>query len=71
MLFISNKNSNTNLKLKVMKKVKLYIRTPFYENEDYRVCNEITDEVYASTGSQELAIIIKNSLESHMNETKI
>lgn len=53
-----------------MKKVKLYIITPFFANEDYRICDEITDEVYASTSKQELAIIIKNSLEDYMNQTK-
>ena len=52
-----------------MKKVKLYIITPFFEKEDYRICDEITDEVYASTNKQDLAVIIKNSLEKYMNQT--
>ena len=50
-----------------MKKVKLYIRTPFGKNEEYTICDEMTDEVYASTGVQGLAIVIKNALEKHMN----
>lgn len=53
-----------------MKKVKLYIRTPFSKNEEYTICDEITDEVYASTGVQVLAIVIKNALEDYMNQTK-
>jgi hypothetical protein len=52
-----------------MKKVKLYIRTPFGKNEEYTICDELTDEVYASTGVQGLAIVIKNALEKHMNQT--
>ena len=51
-------------------KIKLYIRTPFGKNEEYTICDEITDEVYASTGVQGLAIIIKNALEEYMNKTK-
>ena len=53
-----------------MNKIKLYIRTPFGRNEEYTICDEITDEVYASTGVQGLAIIIKNALEEYMNKTK-
>ena len=60
----------TQINIKIMKKVRLYIITPFFANEDYRICNELTDEVYATTSSQELAIIIKNSIENHMNKTK-
>jgi len=59
-----------NLKNKIlskMKKVRLYIRTPFDKNEEYTICDEITDEIYASTGIQDLAIVIKNALEKHMN----
>ena len=52
-----------------MKKVKLYIRTPFKKNEDYTICDEITDEVYASTNKQDLAVIIKDSLERYINQT--
>ena len=54
-----------------MKKVKLYIRTPFYENEDYTICDEITDVIFASTSEQALAIVIKNSLEDYMNQSNI
>ena len=50
-----------------MKKVKLYIRTPFGKNEEYTICDEITDEVYASTCIQGFAIVIKDALEKHMN----
>ena len=49
-----------------MKKVKLYIRTPLKDGE-YTICDEITDEVYASTGIQGFAVIIKNALEKHKN----
>lgn len=49
-----------------MKKVKLYIAEPFFENEDYRIYND--DEVLARTNNKELAIIIKNSIESHINK---
>ena len=54
-----------------MKKVRMYIITPFFANEDYRICSELTDVVYATTSSQEVAMIIKNSLEKHMNKKKL
>lgn len=50
-----------------MKKIKLYIRTPLNKNQEYTICDEISDEVYASTGVQGLAIVIKIALENHMN----
>jgi|GEM_PF-7122258 len=56
-----------NLKLIDMKKIKLYIRTPLNKNQEYTICDEISDEVYASTGVQGLAIVIKIALENHMN----
>lgn len=45
-----------------MKKVKLYIRTPFAKDDSFSICDELTDEVYASTGIEKLAPIIKNAL---------
>ena len=57
------------IKRNQMKKIKLYIRTPFGKNEEYTICDEITDEVYASTGIQDLAVVIKNSLEKYLNQT--
>ena len=51
-----------------MNKIKLYIRTPFGKNEEYTICDEISDEVYASTGVQGFAIVIKNALEEYMNK---
>ena len=59
----------TQINIKIMKKVRLYIITPFLANEEYRICDEITDEIYATTTNQELAIIIKDSIENHMNKT--
>ena len=54
---------------KIKKKVKLYIITTCYEKEYYIICDEITDEVYASTSKQDLALFIKNSIERYMNQT--
>ena len=53
-----------------MKKVKLYIRTPFAKDDSFLICDELTDEVYASTGIEQLAPIIKNALESFMNKNR-
>ena len=50
-----------------MKKVKLYIRTPLGKNEEYTICDEISDEIYASTKIKDLAVVIKNAIEKHMN----
>jgi hypothetical protein len=47
-------------------RIRLYVRTPQKSNE-FTVCNEITDEVYASTNNQELAVVIKNALEDYLN----
>lgn len=54
--------------LKIMKKIKLEIVKPFFENEDYRIYDE--NGVLARTYNEELAIIIKNSLEKYMNKIK-
>ena len=52
-----------------MKKVRLYIRYDF-DNSEFRICDELTDEVYAQTGVKGLAPIIKESLESFMNANR-
>ena len=54
---------------KIKKKVKLYIITTYFEKEYYIICDEKTDEVYASTSKQDLAVFIKNSIERYTNQT--
>ena len=51
-----------------MKKIKLYIAEPFFENEDYRIYDD--NEILARTNNKEYAEIIKNSLEKYINKTK-
>ena len=58
----------TKINIKIMKKIKLEIVEPFFENEDYRIYDE--NGVLARTYNKELAIIIKNSLEKYINKTK-
>jgi hypothetical protein len=48
-------------------RIRLYVRTP-QKGNDFTVCDEITDEVYASTNNQELAVVIKNAIGYYLNK---
>lgn len=47
--------------------VKLYVRYPLRKGT-YTICDEITDEVYATTEKEEYAKIIQQSLELFINK---